>query len=75
MLRAGRGRRRQARLCCGHQDGDDDEFLVFTDPDRPIVRKLFKKVDVTAPLTRLIAALNEILSADPEIRAVNWREP
>jgi hypothetical protein len=24
-------------LCCGHQDGDDDQFLCFTDPARPIV--------------------------------------
>jgi hypothetical protein len=62
-------------LCCGHQYGDDDEFLVFTDPQQPIVRKLFKKVDLTEPLTRLVNAVNEILTADPDIRAINWREP
>jgi len=32
-------------VCCGHQDGDDDEFVCFTDPDTPIVKKFFKKID------------------------------
>ena len=62
-------------LCCGHQDGDDDEFLVFTEPSSPIVKKLFKKIDATAELTRLTDALREILSSDPEIRDVVWVPP
>lgn len=62
-------------LCCGHQSGDDDEFLCFTDPDKPVVRKLFKKVDVTLQLTRLVDAVDAILSADPDIRELSWREP
>lgn len=61
-------------LCCGHQNGDDDEFLCFTDPDTPIVKKLFGKTDMTAPLTRLTEALQQILASDPEIRAVIWTE-
>jgi hypothetical protein len=62
-------------LCCGHQDGDDDEFLVFTDPSAPIIKKLFKKIDATAELTRLTEALHEILSSDAEITDVVWKEP
>lgn len=31
-------------ICCGHQDGDNDEFLCFTDPSTPVVKKFFKKV-------------------------------
>src|SRR5436190_14303577 len=27
-------------LCCGHQNGDHDQFLVFTDPSTPKVKKL-----------------------------------
>jgi hypothetical protein len=34
-------------ICCGHQDGGDDEFLCFTEPSRPVVKKWFKKVDAT----------------------------
>ena len=40
-------------ICCGHQDGDDDEFVCFTDPSTPVVKKFFKKIDATAQLTRL----------------------
>jgi hypothetical protein len=31
-------------ICCGHQNGDDDEFLCFTDPGTPMVKKFFKKI-------------------------------
>lgn len=61
-------------LCCGHQDGDHDEFLCFTDPGTPVFRKWFKKIDATAPLTRITGAIQQILSADPEIRDVVWTE-
>ena len=63
-------------LCCGHQSGDDgDEFLCFTDPSRPIVKKLFRRIDATAQLTRLTQALEQILASDPDIRDVVWTEP
>ena len=62
-------------LCCGHQNGDDDEFLCFTDPSTPIVKKLFKKIDSTAQLTRLTESLQQILASDPAIRDVVWTEP
>ena len=45
-------------ICCGHQNGDDDEFLCFTEPSSPIIKKLFKKIDVTAQLGRLIGAMH-----------------
>lgn len=62
-------------ICCGHQDGDDDEFLCFTDPSTPTVRRGFKKIDATAELTRLTETLHQILSADPEIRDLVWTDP
>jgi hypothetical protein len=62
-------------LCCGHQNGDEDEFLCFTEPSKTIVKKLFRKVDATAQLTRLIEALEKILSSDQDIREVVWTEP
>ena len=45
----------------------DDEFVCFTDPSTPIVKKFFKKIDATAQLTRLTEALQQILASDPEI--------
>jgi hypothetical protein len=62
-------------ICCGHQNGDDDQFLCFTDPSSPIVKKLFKKIDATAQLTRLTDALQQILASDPDIRNIVWTEP
>jgi len=59
-------------ICCGHQSGDDNEFLCFTDPRDPFVRKLLKKVDATEALTRLTEAMRNILSADEDIRDINW---
>ena len=59
-------------ICCGHQDGDEDEFLCFTDPTTPIVKKLFRKTDATEQLSRLVAVMTKILASDPEIRNVEW---
>lgn len=61
-------------VCCGHQNGDDDEFLCFTDPATPTIRKLFKKIDATEQLSRLVAAMEKILASDPEIRNAKWSD-
>jgi hypothetical protein len=61
-------------LCCGHQYGEDDQFICFTDPAEPVSRKLFRRVDVTAPLTRLVGAVDAILAADFDIRELSWRD-
>ena len=41
----------------------------------PVVKKFFKKIDATAQLTRLTEAMQQILSADPEIKKVVWKWP
>src|SRR5512141_1743768 len=61
-------------ICCGHQHGDEDEFLCFTDPAKPVVRKLFRKVDVTPQLACLVAAMEKILASDPAIREIEWTD-
>src|SRR5258705_13972420 len=38
-------------LCSGHQNGDDVEFLGFTDTGTPAVKKFCKKIDATPQLT------------------------
>ncbi|MHC4850021.1 MAG: hypothetical protein ACYTEG_16435, partial [Planctomycetota bacterium] len=62
-------------ICCGHQDGEDDEFVCFTEPSTPVVKRVFKKIDATVQLTRLTEALRDILDSDPEIREVVWTGP
>lgn len=59
-------------VCCGHQNGDDDEFLCFTDPKSPVIKKWFKKLDISNELGSLVSALGTILSSDPDIRGVEW---
>lgn len=55
-------------VACGHQNGDDDEFLCFIEPSAPVIRKWFKKIDTTQEVGRLSAALEKILQADLDIR-------
>ena len=62
-------------LCCGHQNGDDDQFWVFTDPSDPKVKKWFRTVDAASQLSRLLDALRKIPEADPDIREISWSEP
>lgn len=62
-------------LCCGHQNGDDDQFQVFTEPSTPKVKKFFRTIDATPQLTRLVDALRLILEADPDIREIVWSGP
>jgi len=61
-------------LCCGHQNGDDDQFLVFTEPSTPKVKKWFRTIDATPHLSRLLDALRQILESDPEIREIVWSD-
>jgi hypothetical protein len=62
-------------LCCGHQYGDDDQFLVFTEPSTPKVKKLFRTIDAEPQLTRILDALRKILEADTDIHEIVWGDP
>ena len=61
-------------VACGHQSGDDDEFLCFIEPSKPVARKWFKKIDTTREVSRLSQAIEKILASDPDIRDVRWSE-
>ena len=57
---------------CGHQNGDDDEFLCFIEPSKPFIRKWLRKIDTRAQVARVAEALKEVLEANPDIRDVTW---
>ena len=57
---------------CGHQNGDNDEFLCFIEPSKPFVRKLFKKIPTTAKVGRVSEALKKVLESNPNIRKIKW---
>ena len=59
-------------ICCGHQSGEDNEFLCFTDPNEPVVRKLFKRIDLSQSLRPILTGMAHLLAADPEIRDIKW---
>jgi len=59
---------------CGHQYGDDDVFLCFIEPSKPTVRKWLKTFDATGDIKRVSDLLNDVLSADPDIRNVRWMQ-
>lgn len=57
---------------CGHQYGDEDVFVCFLEPSKPVIRKLFKRIDTTQEVGHLSEALETILASDPDIRRVQW---
>ena len=61
-------------LCCGHQYGDDDQLICFTDPKTPVFRKFFRRIDLTEQFTLLIREIDSILKSDPEIGHIEWIE-
>jgi hypothetical protein len=46
--------------------------LCFIEPSTPFVRKLFRKIDTTAAVARVAAALDHVLRAHAEIHDVRW---
>ncbi len=61
-------------LCCGHQYGDNDQFIIFTDPKTPKIRKFLRVIDATPQLTKLTSAVKEILENDSDISEIEWQE-
>jgi hypothetical protein len=59
---------------CGHQSGDNDEFLCFIHPDKAVIRKWFKTINTAEKIGRLANALEKILTSDPAIRDFRWRD-
>lgn len=59
---------------CGNIDGASDAFLCFVEPHKRTVRKFLRTLDTTAAVSRVVSALENVLSADPQIHEVRWRE-
>jgi len=60
-------------VCCGNVD--DTGHRVFTHPFRPIVRRWFRRHDVTAELAAPVGARDKILRAEDDITELTWEEP
>ncbi|WP_285709949.1 hypothetical protein [Erythrobacter oryzae] len=53
---------------------DEDAFLIQFIPDKPYVRKLFRKIDISEPLARLQDDVFAILQAAPSSSPPVWSE-
>lgn len=51
---------------------DSDAFLIQFIPDKPFVRKLFRRIDVSEPLARLQDDVFAILQAAPSSSPPRW---
>lgn len=56
----------------GNVDEETQAFRVFIDPSTPVIKKLFKKIDISADLARVSRALSQILESEPGIRNLRW---
>jgi hypothetical protein len=57
---------------CGNYEEYPDGFLCFIEPSKPIIRKLFKKIDISEEIILLFKVIDQILSADNEIMDIRW---
>ena len=60
-------------ICCSNAsdfDNGETSHRVFTHPDKPFIRKWFRKVDVRTDIERLSLTVKSILVADQKITNV-----
>ncbi|MEO9899047.1 MAG: hypothetical protein ABJD13_20910 [Paracoccaceae bacterium] len=58
-------------VCCASTGEDIDgqaEHRVFLSPDKPVIRRFFKKVDVRSELEQLAATLRDVLESSSIIK-------
>jgi hypothetical protein len=57
---------------CGNYEEYPDGYLCFIHPDKPFVRRFFKKIDTRPRLTQLQRALDKVLTTTPGIHDIKW---
>jgi hypothetical protein len=57
---------------CANYAEYPDGFLCFIEPDKPVIRRLFRKIDTTVKVGALQRAMDKILSNHPGVRAKQW---
>lgn len=61
-------------VCCSNTGEDIDgqaEHRVFLSPEKPYVRKLFKKIDISSDLERLTKTIQDVLESNPDIHNIS----
>ena len=58
---------------CGHYQEFPNGYLCCVEPDKPVIRRWFNKIDTTEQVGRVTESLDKILRSDPEITDLRWR--
>ena len=57
---------------CGNYEEDENAFLCFIEPSKPVLRKWFKKIETTTVVERVASALDASLRASGKVSDINW---
>lgn len=57
---------------CSCYDEAENGFICFLEPNKPFIKKWFRKIDVSATLEKSRKALDEILHEDKDIENIQW---
>ena len=60
-------------VCCGNTGEDIDgqaEHRVFLTPDKPVIRKFLKKIDVRSDLEKITTTLRDVLESSSAINNI-----
>ena len=60
---------------CGNYDEHPNGFLCFIEPSKPVIRRWFRKIDVSAKVMAVAEALDGTLRGNPSITDIRWWEP
>lgn len=60
--------------CCGNNQNPSEEyFTCFIHPNKPTIRKWFRKIDVSSNIEKMYNALNSILTDNTHVYDVTWK--
>lgn len=57
---------------CGNYEEYPDGFLCFIEPSKPYVRRLLRKIDTTARIEQVAAAIDAALKSHSGVRDLKW---
>ena len=64
-------------VCCGNAEDTEnglERHRVFVHPDKPVIRRWFRKIDVREDVEKLSLAIRSLLADDPDISNLELEE-
>ena len=57
---------------CGNIEDTPNALLVFIEPSKPVIRRLFRKIETRPAVERLAAALHAVLAGSGKVSGLTW---